>query len=66
MSPPLPGSHFLRNLVTRRSLLFQLVRRDFQQRFVGSAVGWIWVLIHPLVLLVAYTFIFTYCLRMRL
>ena len=32
----LPGTHFLRNLVERRSLLFQLVRRDFQQRFVGS------------------------------
>lgn len=62
----LPGTLFLRNLVRQRSLIFQLVRRDFQQRFVGSAVGWIWGIIHPLVLLVAYTFIFTYCLRMRL
>ena len=62
----IPGTHFLRNLVRNRSLVFQLVRRDFQQRFVGSAVGWIWGLIHPLVLLVAYTFIFTYCLRLRL
>ncbi len=62
----LPGTLFLRNLVRYRSLLFQLVRRDFQQRFVGSAAGWIWSLIHPLVLLVAYTFIFTYCLQIRL
>ena len=62
----LPGTLFLRNLVDHRSLVFQLVRRDFEQRFVGSAVGWIWGLIHPLVLLVAYTFIFSYCLRMRL
>jgi lipopolysaccharide transport system permease protein len=64
--PRLPGTLFLRNLVRHRSLVFQLVRRDFEQRFVGSAVGWIWSLIHPLVLLVAYTFIFTYCLKMRL
>jgi lipopolysaccharide transport system permease protein len=64
--PRLPGTLFLHNLIHQRSLIFQLVRRDFQQRFVGSAVGWIWSLIHPLVLLVAYTFIFTYCLRLRL
>lgn len=62
----LPGTLFLRNLVRQRSLIFQLVRRDFEQRYVGSAVGWIWGIIHPLVLLVAYTFIFSYCLRMRL
>jgi ABC-type polysaccharide/polyol phosphate export permease len=50
--------------VDRRSLLFQLVRRDFQQRFVGSAMGWIWSLIHPLVLLMSWTFVFKYCLGM--
>jgi lipopolysaccharide transport system permease protein len=61
-----PGTLFLRNLVHQRSLIFQLVRRDFERRFVGSAVGWIWGLIHPLALLAAYSFIFTYCLRMRL
>src|SRR5579859_722266 len=54
----IPGAYFLRNLVARRTLLFQLVRRDFQQRFVGSAMGWIWGLIHPLVLLLSWTFIF--------
>jgi len=61
-----PGSHFLRNLVQQRSLLFQLVRRDFQQRYVGSAAGWLWGVIHPLVLLVSWTFVFQWCLRVRL
>ena len=42
----------------RRSLLFQLVRRDFQQRFVGSTIGWIWGLIHPLVLLLSWVYVF--------
>ena len=41
-----------------RSLVYQLVRRDFEQRYVGSAVGWVWGLIHPLVLLGVYTFVF--------
>ena len=59
-----PGTLFLRNLVERRSLLFQLVRRDFEQRFVGSAVGWIWGLIHPLVLLLSWVFVFQICLGM--
>ena len=61
-----PGVHFLRNLVERRNLLFQLVRRDFTQRFVGSAAGWLWGVIHPLVLLVSWTFVFQYCLRIKL
>lgn len=65
MASRLPGTLFLRNLVERRSLLFQLVRRDFEQRFVGSAMGWIWSLIHPLVLLVSWTFVFQFCLHQK-
>ena len=42
--------------------MFQLVRRDFQQRFVGSAIGWIWGLIQPLVLLLSWWFVFGVCM----
>jgi lipopolysaccharide transport system permease protein len=58
MSARIPGKHFLRNLIERRTLLFQLVRRDFEQRFVGSVIGWIWGIIHPLVLLLSWYYIF--------
>ena len=61
----LPGRHFLRNLFAGRTLLFQLVRRDFRQRFIGSAAGWLWGLIQPLVLLASYSFVFQVCLRMQ-
>jgi len=61
--PRLPGRHFAVNLVQRRALLFQLVRRDFHQRFVGSAAGWLWGVLHPLVLLFSYYFVFQICLR---
>jgi lipopolysaccharide transport system permease protein len=54
----IPGRHFARNLVERRTLILQLVKRDFQQRYIGSAAGWIWGLVHPLVLLASYVFIF--------
>ena len=65
MPQRIPGRHFARNLVARRTLIIQLVKRDFQQRYVGSAAGWVWGLIHPLVLLASYVFIFSICLEYK-
>jgi len=62
----IPGRNFALNLVRRRTLLFQLVRRDFEQRFVGSAAGWLWGLIHPVVLLASWVFVFQVCLKTTL
>jgi ABC-type polysaccharide/polyol phosphate export permease len=62
----IPGSYFARNLITSKSLLFQLVKRDLQQKYVGSAAGWVWSIIHPLVLWASYVFIFQYCLHATL
>ncbi len=61
-----PGRFFLGNLVERRTLLFQMVRRDFRTRFVGSVAGWLWGVIHPLVMLASWTFVFNVCLKMQL
>ncbi|MGA2434925.1 MAG: ABC transporter permease [Bryobacteraceae bacterium] len=62
----MPGAFFARNLIERRNLLFQLVRRDFAQRFAGSAAGWLWGVIHPLVLLVSWVFVFQVCMHVTL
>ena len=43
----------------------EMVRRDFTRRFVGSSAGWVWMLVHPLVLLAVWTFVFHYCLHMQ-
>jgi ABC-type polysaccharide/polyol phosphate export permease len=59
----LPGTMFLRVLVERRNLIGQLVRRDFEARFVGSVAGWLWTLIQPLVLLLSWVFVFMFCMR---
>jgi len=56
----------VRNLVERRALLAQLVQRDFQQRYIGSAAGWLWGVVHPLVLLASYIFVFQVCLKVKL
>ena len=61
-----PGRHFLRNLVERPALVAQLVRRDFEQRYVGSAAGWLWGIVDPLVQLGLWWFIFEKCLEMTL
>ncbi|MBL8237998.1 MAG: ABC transporter permease [Bryobacterales bacterium] len=57
------GGQFLRNLIERRNLLFQLAKRDFRQRYIGSAAGWLWGLVHPLVMLTSWTFVFQYCMK---
>jgi ABC-type polysaccharide/polyol phosphate export permease len=62
----LPGALFFRLLIHNHSLVYQLVRRDFEQRYVGSVAGWVWGLIHPLVLLGVYTFVFAHAFQMKL
>jgi ABC-type polysaccharide/polyol phosphate export permease len=62
----IPGRHFARNLVERPALIAQLVRRDFEQRYVGSAAGWLWGFVHPLVQLGVWYFVFVTCLEQKL
>jgi lipopolysaccharide transport system permease protein len=64
--PHFPGYFFLQNLLERRTLILELVRRDFRQRFIGSAAGWLWGVIHPLVLLVSWVFVFQLALGVQL
>lgn len=42
-----------------RELIRIIVQREFAQRFRGSALGWIWAIISPVVMLGAYTIVFT-------
>jgi len=62
----IPGRHFVRNLIERRALVWQLVRRDFKQRYVGSAAGWLWGIVHPIVQLLTWIYVFQVCLKMSL
>lgn len=57
---------FLRKLAAHRNLIKNLVLRDLKHRYVGSMAGFLWSVIHPLVLLVSYTFVFTVIFRQDL
>ena len=59
------GAGFLRNLFQRRTLLYQLVRRDYEQRFVGSSAGWLWGMIHPMVMIASWTIVFQFFMKSK-
>jgi lipopolysaccharide transport system permease protein len=47
-------------------LLSELVRRDFQARYAGSALGFVWSFAQPLWQLLLFTFVFSVILRVPL
>src|SRR5215831_17945167 len=55
-----------RKLIANRNLLKNLILRDLKHRYVGSIGGFLWSVIHPIVLLVSYTFIFSVIFRLRM
>ena len=55
--------NFVSKVVRHRGLIRSMVERDLKSRYVGSVMGIFWSVIHPLVLLVSYTFVFSVILR---
>ena len=56
---------FLTNTLQRRHLIWSFALRDLKGRFVGSLGGVLWAVVHPLVLLISYNFIFGRIFRAR-
>lgn len=52
-------------LYRHRALIWSFVKRDLLARYKGSAVGLFWSVIHPLIMLVLYTFVFSTILKVR-
>ena len=48
------------------SLVGSFVKRDFQARYKGSTIGLFWSVVHPLIMLVLYTFVFSSILKVRI
>src|SRR5262249_43513631 len=54
---------FITKLSENRNLLKNLVVRDLKRRYVGSVGGFLWSVVHPLTMLVSYTFVFKVILQ---
>jgi lipopolysaccharide transport system permease protein len=59
LAPWIIFSTFLRKLYVQRGLIRNFVVRDLRSRYIGSFMGFFWSVIHPIVLLVSYTFVFS-------
>jgi ABC-type polysaccharide/polyol phosphate export permease len=55
-----------RLLAVHRRTIYAFVRRDIHGRYVTSVLGLSWAVIQPLTLLMLYTFVFSYVLKIRL
>jgi len=56
----------LRNLWRYRSFVLGMASREFRARYLGSVLGSVWAVIHPLTLVLIYTLIFGHLMRSRL
>jgi ABC-type polysaccharide/polyol phosphate export permease len=57
--------HNLSQLVRYRGLIQSLVARELKARYRGSVLGFFWSFINPLLLLLIYSFVFTYVIPAR-
>jgi lipopolysaccharide transport system permease protein len=55
----------LGKLIRYRGLIWSLVARELKARYRGSVLGFLWSFINPLLLLLIYSFVFTYIMPNR-
>jgi ABC-type polysaccharide/polyol phosphate export permease len=65
MAPWIILSNFLHKIYIQRGLIRNFVVRDLKARYIGSFMGFFWSVIHPIVLLVSYTFVFSIIFGLR-
>ncbi len=53
----------MRSVVRYRWLLYELVKRDVLVRYRGSALGFVWTLLNPIIFMLIYTLVFSIYLK---
>jgi lipopolysaccharide transport system permease protein len=53
----------LNEIYNYRQMIFSMVRKDLRGRYKGSALGFLWTFLNPLLQLIVYTFVFSIVLR---
>jgi lipopolysaccharide transport system permease protein len=55
----------LRNIFSNYFLIKNLTKKDLKIKYSGSAMGLIWTIIHPLMLLIVYSVVFSWMLKVK-
>lgn len=55
--------NFIKESMSNKSLIMNLAKNDFKQKYASSYLGIVWGFIHPLITIVVYWFVFTVGLR---
>ena len=55
----------LASIRDNRYLFLQMLKREIQQRYRGSQLGFIWAFMYPIMMLLVYTFVFGLVMRVR-
>ena len=54
------AQHFLDDIYDKRSILYELAKRDFQRQYMGSYLGFVWVYLQPLLFIGVLYSVFTF------
>jgi homopolymeric O-antigen transport system permease protein len=52
-------------LIINKRLLFNMTKRDFQSKYIGSFLGVFWTVLNPIILMIIFTFIFAVVFKAR-
>jgi lipopolysaccharide transport system permease protein/teichoic acid transport system permease protein len=55
--------NFIKDIYDKRSILFELAKRDYQRQYMGSYLGFIWVYLQPLLFITVLYIVFTFGFR---
>ncbi|MFA6550606.1 MAG: ABC transporter permease [Candidatus Gracilibacteria bacterium] len=50
---------FIREIYKNKFIIYQLTKRDYKNKYIGSFLGFIWTIIQPLVMIFVLWFVFT-------
>lgn len=56
----------IKSLYKHRRLVLEMSKRELTDKYVGQALGWTWSILHPLVLMGVYVFVFAVVFRQRI
>ncbi len=56
---------FIKGIIESKSLLFQLTKKDFKSRYLGSMFGLVWAFVQPMVTICVFWFVFEMGFRAR-